>query len=188
MGILNLLGVKDTLGKVKGRLAEIEREIADVEKTRFDLVRKPLPLEDFIEWTCEQVDPIANLFPNVIKNSFLNRHGHLLRYMEDFPEGYDTTETFNSLYKIENQPIRILQTNANEWLPRDAFYYLFRDQIKAGIRSAMEEALKPIWPTKTGSKRSVRREALAKLDSAIEKLNEERHKIHDEIESLGVKF
>lgn len=187
-GILNLLGFKNTLDQVKARMAGIDRELADIAAERFELVRKPLPFEDFVEWVCEQVDPLADDFPKVIKTSFLNRHGHLRRYMEDFPEGYDSTQVFTSLYKLEGQPIAILQTNANVWLPRDAFYYLFRDLIKEGIRSAMTKELKAVWPQNTGAKRSVRLEALAKLDAATEKLNEERHKIHDEIESLGVKF
>lgn len=188
MGILNLLGIKDALSKVKARRDEIDGEIEALKAKRFEIVRKPLPLPDFVEWVCEQVDPVADYFPRVIRHSFQSKDKHLRRYMEDFPAGYDTTETFNSLYTIEDEPTRILHTNTNEWLPREAFYYVFRDTIKAGIRSAMEEALRESWPKKVGAKRSERLQELAKLDRAIEKLEDERHGIHDEIEALGVKF
>lgn len=188
MGILDLLGIKNTFSTVKGRLAEIESEIAGLEKKRFEVVRQPLPYDDFIDWVCEQIDPVADYFPRVIKNSFLSRDKHLRRYMEDFPEGYNSIEEFNALYKIEGEPITILHTNTSDWLPKETFYWIFREQIKAGIRSATEQALKQDWPKKVGTKRSVRLQEIAKLDNAIEKLDEERHKIHDELEGLGVKF
>lgn len=185
MAIFDFLGLKKTLSDVRSRLASLDAEITRLQERRSEVVRPPIPFDDFVDWVCEQVDGEAAGWPKAIAGAFNSTH--LKEYLAPRGEGYDRSEDFQAGYPAAGGIKTPIFNIGRPSVPigPDALFWCLRDQIKAGIRSAMESGMKRQWPSDVGLPRAKRIAELAKLDAEIDRLSQEREGIAAELASIS---
>lgn len=186
MALFDFLGLRKTLSDIRAKMDSIDAEIVLLEQRRAELVRLPLPFGDFVAWVCEQVDSEASGWPDAICRAF--RNTHLAAHLQTKEEGYDATADFQAIYPSAGGvkvPIFNLG-RPNSPVDTGALFWCLRDQIKAGVRSAMEAQLKSDWPSVVGTPRAERLAELMRIDANIERLSAEKAKISDEIGALSL--
>jgi|GEM_PF-3840033 len=183
--MFTMTNLRSYLGDVKARLQVLDKDILDLKDKRTKLVSAPLPLDDFVNWACEQVDVAGTEWPVRIASVFA--HTHFSNYMTTRGEGYDNTSVFEDMYSTADG-IRVPLFNLNHQpgvIGLDAFCWMFSNEIKQGLRSAMTAALQDKWPTNVGSPREKRLADLKKIDAEIEKLTSERDRIRSDLADIG---
>lgn len=190
MGLFNFSMLKNTIKDVKNRMSELDTEISELKIQCAELVSMPLPYDDFIEWAVCRYDRLASGFESQFKREIMSAGSTMQTYYMSQRTGHETLEDFLAVFG-DNCPItfeRPIYLGHSLPMTEQAFFYIFKDTIKAGIRRVMDETVKPQWPNKVGLSRADRIPQIEKLEKRLSALITEREQIQTELSvavSLG---
>lgn len=182
--MFSMVNLKSILGDAKSRIQVLESEAAALKKKRQGLVSAPLPLDDFVDFVCSQIDVTGARWPDRVRGMFCNTH--LRDYMETRGDGYNETSTFEQLYSSAtglNFPI-LRHPGDQGVIGLDALCWLFGGEMKKGIRSAMIDGLKDKWPKNTGTPREKRLADLREIDAKIFAVESDLDRIRSELAEI----
>jgi len=159
--------IREGLYNLTGERRSLMAELSKWLDRRSDLLTLPLPREDFIDKICEAMDSGAgNEYPASLKR----KHN---------PE---TDKPMNSFAHPKYSTIDYW-FGTDSKIDQSAILWCMRDQLKAGVRAAVETW---DWPSECGPSRAERKKELASLDKRIATLQEKVEQIKALTESEGV--
>ena len=184
MGLFNFSSLKDTILGVKNRISELDKEISSLETQRNALVSMPLPYSDFLEIALARYDYLANNYSGQVIRELLNPGSSMQSFFMARRDGHETLEDFNAVFSGKFPvPFECPVYHPGHSFPmtHEAFFYIFADQIKSGIRRIIEETVKPKWPKDVGLPRAERLPQIEKIEKKLAALIGEREKIREEL-------
>lgn len=181
--------IREVLARAKGRIGELNGKIYHLEQERSNLVSLPLPYDDFVDWALGRYDQLAGAFGTEFRAYFINGGNSSFRpYYMSKRTGHRTLEDFKAVFG-DGIPVALEKPRqtADQDLPFSpkAFFFIFKDAIKSGMRRALDENLKQEWPEEVGPARAERITMIKNLESEIAALVDERDALAAEIGSIG---
>lgn len=181
--------IRQVLTSAKGRIGDLNKQIDQLEQELSDLVCLPLPYDDFVDWALGRYDQLAGAFGTEFRAYFINGGNSSFRpYYMSKRTGHRTLEDFKAVFG-DGIPIALEKPRqtADQDLPFSpkAFFFIFKDAIKSGMRRALDENLKQEWPEEVGPGRAQRIMMIENLEREIAGLVDERDSLAAEIASIG---
>lgn len=181
--------IRQVLSGAKGRIADLNKQIDQLEQKLSDLVCLPLPYEDFVDWALGRYDQLAAQFGTEFRAYYINGGNSSFRpYYMSKRTGHRTLDDFKAVFG-DGIPVALekpRQTADPDFpLSPKAFFFIFKDAIKDGMRRAFDENLKQEWPKEVGPARAQRISLIEKLEREIAVLVDERDSLSAEIASIG---
>ena len=184
MGLFNFSSLKDTILGVKNRISELDKEISSFETQRNALVSLPLPYDDFVEFALTRYDYLANDYGAQLTRELLNPDSSMRSFYMTQRTGHETLEDFNAVFSGKSPiPFERPYNHHGHSFPmtEPAFFYIFKDDIKAGVRRILDETVKPKWPKDVGLPRAERIPQIEKIEKKLAALIGEREQIQSEL-------
>lgn len=182
--------IRQVLTSAKGRIGELNGKICKLEQELSDLVCLPLPYDDFVDWALGRYDQLADGWRSEFKTTFLvERNSSFKPYYMSKRTGHRTLEDFKAVFGA-GIPVS-LEKPGERWANMDfpispkAFFFIFKDAIKAGMRRTLDECLPENWPEEVGPARAERIPMIESLEREIAELVDERDYLTAQIASVG---
>ena len=185
MGIFNFSSLRDALGGVKGRLSELNKDIAYLEQDRAALVALPLPYLDFCDFVETRYDHLADQYPRQVRQELLGSDSTMRNFYMSKRIGHETLADFMAVFN-GNCPIPFERPvvgfgSLDFGISEKALFFIFRDAIKQGIRRVLDETVKPDWPKEVGPPRKERVAQLHRMETKLAELISDRDHILKEL-------
>lgn len=187
MGLFNFSVFKSAISDVRTRISYLNKEIASIEERRKKLVGLPLPYEDFVDWAMGRYDALSEKYASQLKAHLLASDSAMSTFYMAERNGHETLEDFGTVFsRMCPVPFEkpIFRPGENTPFTEEAFFYIFKDTIHKGVRSILDETVKPKWPKEVGPARAERIVQLKKIEEKLDELIAERDRISAELSGL----
>lgn len=168
----------NSLGRAKQGVAELGATLKAKEKEREDLVSLARPKAELIELIDERIDESAAAYPERLARALAHDAHHPMdkRHALNHDEGaWSDVKVCTATEHPQVAP-------TPKTIER-ALCFLLRDQLKAGVRKAIDEMP---YPTRVGPPMTERSKRLAQLDADIASLKAQIKEINDRMREVGV--
>jgi hypothetical protein len=168
--MFNWIKFKSEIATIGEEFKKLQSEIESKKQMRESMGTLALPLDDFADMVCEVVDHHGDRFTENLNAS--------LKYIYNKPK-FDTYD----------HPISILtasHSGGGEMLKQENLMFVFKDQIKAAIRSSVDQL--DDYPDTVGPPRSERPGIIKKLDKEILELEEKLSNLSKEATEAGIQL
>ena len=162
--------IKSAIVGVKNQLLSLDQQISELQLERAELVRLPLPYEDFCDWVTGRYDHLAEQGSGLWRREFLGHDSTMRGFYMSALSGHETLDDFSAVYD-RPCPVAFEKPNSfNAYFPMTdgVFFSVFKNVIKDGIRQMLDEKIKPEWPKKVGLSRADR---IPKIEALERKLH-----------------
>lgn len=181
--------IRQVLTSAKGRIGELNGKICELEQELSELVCLPLPYDDFVDWALGRYDQLADGWRSEFQATFLReRNSSFKPYYMSKRTGHRTLEDFKAVFGA-GAPVVLEKPNQLAYvdfpISPKAFFFIFKDAIKAGMRRTFDECLLEEWPEEVGPARAERITMIESLERKIAGLVDERDSLAAQIASIG---
>lgn len=175
--MFNFSLIRKTLDEVENKIHTLNHQIEQTKQKKEKLLRQPSAKDDVIDMLNEFIDHQAAQYQNRlahILSRFINNPENINRSSQDLSRGSLRLLSFTGKDPgTSNDPLHDAQPN---------LFFLFRDQIKEGVkRSVMEME----WP-ESGLSITEREKQAGKLDQEIRKLEAELAEVLEAARESGL--
>ena len=186
MGLFNFSALRSALGDVKTRIKDLDKDIDDLTKQRNDMASLPLPYDDFAEWAVARLDSIGEGYIKDLRSNLLGESVSMKQYFMSERNSHEVLEHFRASFnRVCHLPFEKPNFYSDKSEVAASFFiYCLGDTIKAGLRKALDETVKPKWPKVVGLPRAERITKLEALERKLSEVIEERAKISDELSGV----
>lgn len=159
--------VKSTAAKIKKQDDDYSNKILELQKKHQELQTLPIPQDDLVNWLCECVDEKGK------------EYGNRFKHMIDGVLQGDKSRMRANGYL----PVWAPHAGATNYPLPEAICYLFRDQLRDGLKKAVDEL---DYPKVVGPTRAERVKQIAKVEKDIEKYTNLQTKLRADAKRVGL--
>ncbi|WP_319548823.1 hypothetical protein [Desulfogranum marinum] len=159
--------VKSTASKITKQDQEYSNKIIELQQKHQELQTLPLPKKDLVDFLFEHVDEKGK--------GYGNRFKHMI---DGVLQGNQS-----SLRASGNLPVWAPHAGATNYPLPEAICYLFSDQLREGLKKAVDEL---DYPKVVGPTRAERAKQIAKVEKDIEKYTKLQEKLRADAKQVGL--